>query len=77
MKTIKIKDIVYSKIDKSIGKVMSIDNWKKSGPLSQENHGTIEIKIIDPGESTYLEVGDLEHYVLFEWEDSLIIKEQK
>lgn len=77
---IKVGDFVYSKLDKSTGVVVHIDDWSKTEPyepLSDSNHGSIEIRITDIGDSTYLTVHDIEHYVLFDWQDSLIIKEQK
>ena len=41
---------------------------------SRENHGTIEVKVTNisvPENYSWLKVGDLEHFVHFEWQDAL------
>lgn len=77
--TIKIWDIVKETIgplDKRItGVVINIDLW--DGELSNENHGTIEVMVIDKANSSYLDNGDVEHYSYYGWQDCLeIIKKE-
>jgi hypothetical protein len=53
------------------GKVTSISKWDDDGePLSNENHGSIEIEIT---EGNWGSVGGLEHFVYFNWEETLVI----
>ena len=69
---IKVGDFVYSKIDESISLVLKEDLCGPE-PLSPENHGSIELQIIDIGKSDYLEPGGLEHYGVYKWEEDLKI----
>jgi hypothetical protein len=45
------------------GFVMRVDAWEKSGPLTPENHGTIEIEFN----------GVREHFSYYKWEEDLEI----
>ena len=45
------------------GFVMKVDAWKDSGPLTPENHGTIEVEFNEVRE----------HFSYYKWEDDLEI----
>ena len=69
---IKVGDFVRSKRDRSISIVVEVNLWGPK-PLSPENHGSIEVKTIDIGQSSYLQPGDLEHYCVYKWQEDLKI----
>ena len=74
--TIKVGDFVaikkgsffHNKGDRFVGKVVSIDLWE--GDLSAENHGSIEIQLIECG-NYYLSPGELEHFSYHGWDQHL------
>lgn len=51
------------------GRVIWINSFNPLNPISE--HGMIEIKVLTVGNSTYLEVGDLEHYCHSNWDQFL------
>jgi hypothetical protein len=71
--TIKVGDHVapkrgsffHKRGDRFIGKVVRIDPWEEK-QLSAENHGTIEIELIQCA-SYYLSPGELEHFSYYNW----------
>ena len=68
----KIGDKIKSKTYEITGTITKIDDWAENGLLTQENHGSIEILVEDPGKcNDYLTKGDLEHFVLYEAENEL------
>lgn len=77
---LKVGDIVSPKVgsyfhkngDRWTGIVCKIKLWEDSGPLSPENHGTIEIRLLTV-ENYYLDRGDLEHFAFWGWDDNLEI----
>lgn len=51
------------------GVVVAVSPHNPRNPISE--HGMIEFKVTGPCNSTYLKVGDDEHYVEYEWEKHL------
>lgn len=60
--TLKLGDVLRSRYTGEEGEITVLD---LPGP---EWHGTIELKITNPGRSTYLKVGFLEHYSYENWQ---------
>lgn len=56
------------------GIITDYSEWEQDGPLSVENHGSIEIKvtkITNNNRYHYLKIGDLEHFVVHNWQKHL------
>ena len=52
-----------------VGKVTECSMWEKCGPLSIENHGSIEVEILEikSQKPNSVKVGDLEHFTYWKW----------
>lgn len=61
---IKEGSFFHKRGDRFIGKVVKIDLWKEE-ELSAENHGYIEIELIEC-ESYYLSPGEIEHFPYYD-----------
>jgi hypothetical protein len=57
------------------GIVEAIYDWSEGGPLSVENHGIIEVRVesVQKGTRSAPRVGEIEHYVVYEWWKTLEI----
>lgn len=62
----------HKKGDSWTGIVREISLWEDDGPLSEENHGSIEIELLTV-EKYYLKPGELEHFTFWGWENDLEI----
>ena len=62
----------YNKGDRWTGRVIDVQTWEESGPLTVENHGAIDIVLLTV-ENYYLNVGDETNYVYLGWEEHLEI----
>lgn len=79
---IKVGDIVtpkkgcpaYEEGARWTGEVVEIDLWEDIGPLTVENHGNIDIKLLTV-ENYSLDVGEEECYCFYGWEEHLDIIE--
>lgn len=70
--TLKKDSYFYKKGDRWTGIVRDISPWEDGGPLSPENHGSIEIELLTV-EKYYLKPGELEHFTFWGWENNLEI----
>lgn len=51
------------------GEVIFVHDHNPSNPI--EEHGTVELRVTNPCKSTYLRVGDSEHYTEYNWDKFL------
>lgn len=75
LKSTKLLDKAFYKNAKTYWKVVKVDFW---GPeeLSIENHGTLVLQLIAfEGKMPYLEIGNVEHFALVNWEEYFTIGE--
>lgn len=62
---LQVGDHFYDAYNNRRGKITLIDDWAHNGPLTNENHGTINV-ILDTGEE--------EHYCLVNWKQIMRIE---
>lgn len=55
------------------GIITDYSEWEGNGPLSVENHGTIEILVtkITNKQYSYIQIGSKEHFVVHNWQKYL------
>lgn len=63
---LKVKSLLPSAEE---GEVIFVREHNPANPI--EEHGTVELRVTNPCNSTYLKVGESEHYTEYNWEKFL------